>query len=408
MLFEELNLKPELLKAIKHLGFTETTGIQEKCIPSIQEGKDIVAQSSTGSGKTAAFGLPLLEKLQTDKGIQLLVLTPTRELCVQVADAMQGFAKFLSHVRIVSVYGGVSIVPQIDHLRRANIVVGTPGRILDHISRNTINFQHVKFLVLDEADKMFEMGFIEAVEEILRHIPQQRQTLLFSATIPQAVMHLVRKHLKNPMSIKGETYVHKTLLKQVYYVIPTKEKFSLLAHLLKGKPEGLALIFCATRRETDLVAKNLKLHGIQALAIHGGLTQNKRELALEALKNGHVNTLVATDVAARGLDIKSVSHVYNYDVPKSPNEYIHRIGRTARAGSNGEAVTLLSERDYDNFNHILSDRSLEIKKEQLPHFPQVAFQRGFAQDRERRPFHQGQRNSFPRRGNFRRNGPQRR
>ena len=372
MKIEDLNLNPKIIRAAKEIGFIDVMPIQEKCIPEILKGKDIFGHSSTGSGKTAAFGWPILEKIKFGKGLQALILTPTRELCVQVTEAIRDFSRF-TDVKTTSVYGGVSIGPQIDGIKYSEIVVGTPGRILDHIKRNTISFLNIKFLVLDEADKMFEMGFIESIEEIMKYIPKERQTLLFSATLPYAVHHLIKKHLKNPTTIKSKIYVDKSLMRQVYYSIKPHEKFSLLVQLLRKNVNGLALVFCATRRVVNIVAKNLKMQGIKAMAIHGGLTQNRRLHALYSLKNKEIDVLVATDVAARGLDIKSVSHVYNYDVPKSSEEYLHRIGRTARAGMSGDAVTLLSEHDYDNFNRVLSDRTLEIHKASLPHFERVNF-----------------------------------
>lgn len=385
MKIEELNLNPMLLKAVKGLGYEEATPIQEKCIPPIREGKDVVGQSSTGSGKTAAFGLPILEKIQPGKGLQALILTPTRELCVQVTEAMNEFGRHL-HARAASVYGGVGIEPQIRAIRAADIVVGTPGRILDHMERGTIRFDKTSFLVLDEADKMFEMGFLEDVERIISAVPKERQTLLFSATFSSDIHGLVRKHMRSPATIKGEVYVDKSLLRQVYYDIKAYDKFSLLVHLLRKKTPGLALIFCATRREVDVVAKNLKMQGVQAMAIHGGLTQNRRLYALDSLKKGHISVLVATDVAARGLDIRDVSHVYNYDVPKTSGEYVHRIGRTARAGDQGDAVTLLTERDYENFSNVLRDHTLDIRKADPPQFEKVSFvrvQREFGGERGR-------------------------
>ncbi|MBI4177434.1 MAG: DEAD/DEAH box helicase [Candidatus Aenigmarchaeota archaeon] len=374
MNFEDLGLKPELLKAVQELEFTELTEIQEKSIPEIQAGKDVVGQSSTGSGKTAAFGLPILEKIENGKGVQALVLTPTRELCVQVTDALRSFGKFVN-VNVAGVFGGVSLDPQVSAIRTAEIVVGTPGRILDHMERRTINFQNVKFLVIDEADRMFDMGFIEDVEKIIRHTPKQRQTLLFSATMPPEVRHVVERHLISPVTIKGVVYVDTSLLRQVYYDVKPHDKFSLLVHLLKQNKEGIALVFCATRREVDAVASNLKEQGINALPIHGGMEQNKRLKAVDALKSEKITVLVATDVAARGLDIRNVSHVYNYDVPKSSADYIHRVGRTARAGSEGDAVTLLSERDHVSFTMVLRDRSLKIVRTEKPGFERVPFKR---------------------------------
>ncbi len=372
MNFEDLNLDPKLLKAVTKLGFSELTQIQEKCIPLIREGKDVVGQSSTGSGKTLAFGLPILEKTEPSGGVQALILTPTRELCVQVTDALRSFGSDTG-VTITSVFGGVSIEPQISALRKTDIVVGTPGRVLDHLERGTVRFDRVRFLIIDEADRMFEMGFIEDVERIIRAISKKRQTLLFSATMPTEVRHVVEKHLIEPVTIKGVVYVDTSLLKQVYYDIKPYDKFSLLLHLLKQNVEGIALVFCATRREADLVATNLKTRGVNAEAIHGGMEQNKRLKSVEALKNETIRVLVATDVAARGLDIRNVSHVYNYDVPKSSADYIHRVGRTARAGEAGDAVTLLSERDHDNFSRVLRDRSLKIVKAERPEFDRVPF-----------------------------------
>jgi len=403
MKFEELHLQDTLLKAIKKSGFTEPTPIQEKCIPVIKEGKDVVGQSLTGSGKTAAFGLPLLERMQPKKGVQALILTPTRELAQQVKDTLATFAAF-TPIQITGIYGGVSMQPQVDALRRVEVIVATPGRMLDHTNRKTVNFANTHYVVLDEADKMLEMGFIEDVEEILKHLPKERQTLLFSATIPSEIQHLIRRHLKNPVMIKEKLHVDKSLLKQVYYGVKQHEKFSLLVHLLKNKTPGLAIVFCATRREVDILSKNLKMQKIHAMAVHGGLSQNKRSKAVDSLKSEDIQVLVATDVAARGLDIKNISHIYNYDSPKNASEYTHRIGRTARAGKSGEAVTLLSERDHDNFRNVLNDSSLIIKKEAIPEFERVQFSRHVPEDREfsHNPHRQrfGRGFSKPRRHNF--------
>jgi ATP-dependent RNA helicase DeaD len=393
MKFEQLNLHPALLKMLLANQLTDPTAIQEKCLPPIQQGKDVVGQSGTGSGKTLAFGLPLLEKIKNGQGVQALVLTPTRELGVQVADVIQTYGRALS-LRVACIYGGVSLEPQVAAMRRAEIVVSTPGRLLDHINRRNVDFTKIHFLVLDEADKMFEMGFLEDVEEILRYLPQERQTALFSATISEGVHHLIKKHLKNPLMLKAEIYVDKSLLHQKYYEVPMRDKFSLLVHLLKNATPGLAIIFCATRVEVDIVTWNLKKNNIEAMPIHGGLTQNRRLNAIDALKNNNVGVLVATDVAARGLDIKNVSHVYNYDVPKTSEDYIHRIGRTARAGEQGDAITLLSERDHENFRNVLRDRSIKIESSSIPQFERVSFQR----QREHHDRFGGERRGFGRNG----------
>jgi ATP-dependent RNA helicase DeaD len=373
MKFEELKLRPELLRSVKELGFAETTEIQEKCIPVIMSGKDIVGQSQTGSGKTAAFGLPMLNTLNAGNGVQAIILTPTRELCVQVYDALKSFSKY-TYTRIACVYGGVSIGPQIDDLKRADIVVGTPGRTLDHLDRRSLSLDKVKYFVLDEADKMLEMGFIDDIRTILKHTPRDRQSLMFSATIPTQIKGIIAQHFHNPVYIKGQARVDVGFLRQVYYSIQPNEKFSLLVHLLKAE-HGISLIFCATRQEVDLVASNLTNNGVKALAIHGGLTQAKRLHVVDMLKKEHVRIVVATDVAARGLDIRNITHVFNYDLPKTADEYIHRIGRTARAGEKGDAITLLTHADYDKFGKIQSDRTLKIERLEPPRFPIILFRR---------------------------------
>jgi ATP-dependent RNA helicase DeaD len=377
MNFEKLNINLKLHKKIFEFGFKDLTSIQEKCIPETLKGRDVVGQAETGSGKTLAFCLPILDMIKPDNGLQVLILTPTRELCIQVANVFKDFGKNLG-IKAVDIYGGVNIEPQIRNITNCNIIVATPGRLLDHISRKTIDFKNIRFLVLDETDKMLEMGFIEDVEKIIFNIPKDRQTLMFSATISEDVYRIARKHLKNPLMFRTKPLVDTDKLNQKYYDIYNhNDKFSLLLYLLKRSTPGLAIVFCATRKETDIVAKNLRRQGINASAIHGGMNQNNRLKSLDSLKQQKTDVLVATDVAARGLDIKNVSHVYNYDVPKTPKEYIHRIGRTARAGKNGDAVTLLTSRDHDNFRRVQSDEKLIIKKANFPQFNKVIFFRGY-------------------------------
>jgi len=373
MKFEEIEMNPKFLEKIREHGFEELTYIQEKCIPEIQKGRDVVGQAETGSGKTLAFCLPILDKIVPGRGIQALILTPTRELCVQVTEVFQDFGMPLG-TKTTSVYGGVSIEAQIKNIRKADIIVGTPGRILDHLSRRTINFSDIRFLVLDETDRMLDMGFIDDVDEIIRHSSRERQTLMFSATIYEDIHHIMNKYLRNPLIIKTQPYVDAKNLKQIYYdIFPSNLKFSLLVHHLKNGVSGLAIVFCGTRRESDIVARNLRYQGINAVAIHGGMTQRKRLDSLNSLKNKKTDVLVATDVAARGLDIKGVSHIYNYDVPRTAKEYIHRIGRTARAGENGNAITLLTQRDHNNFRRIQREYEFEIEKADMPNFRRVPF-----------------------------------
>jgi superfamily II DNA/RNA helicase len=372
MKFEELEIDPLLKETTSKLGFEELTPIQEECIPKILEGKDVVGQAETGSGKTVAFALPILNRVYPDKGLQVLALTPTRELCVQVGDVFKQFGDSMG-LKTLCVYGGVSINPQIDGLKDANIVVGTPGRILDHIQRKTINlFDDMQFIVLDEADRMFDMGFIEDVEDIISYTPKDIQTAMFSATISDDIYWIMERHLRDPVVIKTKDEVDPGLLKQTCYdIYEQRDKFSILIHLLKNRGGKLALVFCGTRHETEFVARNLRNQGIKSSAIHGNMSQAKRLESLEKLKRGSIDVLVATDVAARGLDIKNVTHVYNYDVPGSAKEYVHRIGRTARAGEEGDAITLLTPRDHDNYRNINMDYGHNIEMKQVPDFEKI-------------------------------------
>jgi ATP-dependent RNA helicase DeaD len=368
--FRKLGISEEVVKAIEEHRFSEPSEIQEKAIPLILEGKDVVAGSATGSGKTLVFGAGIIQKCEHGKKIQALVLTPTRELAEQITRALRNFAKY-KKLNIIPVYGGVSINPQIEELKTADVVVGTPGRILDHISQDTLETDNVKILVLDEADRMLDMGFIKDVSKILSYIPKKRQTMLFSATIDADIAYLARMYLSNPVEISAESYVDASKLHQVYYEVPAHLKFSLLVHMLAKEHTGLVMVFCNTRSNTDFVAKNLKYSGIDALAIHGGFSQEKRTRVMDSFRTKHLYVLVCTDVAARGLDIKGVSHVYNYDLPKDSKEYIHRIGRTARAGKEGKAVSLLSDRDFENFRNILKNRDLNVIQEPLPSIVRV-------------------------------------
>ena len=373
MRFEELTVNKKLQQVITNNNFIELTSIQKKCIPQILNGKDVVGQGETGSGKTLAFCLPILEMIHPHKGLQVLILTPTRELCVQVSSVFRDFGKELG-VRVNEIYGGVNITPQIQEIKHSDIIIATPGRLLDHISRKTINLGTIGFFVLDEIDKMLDMGFIDDVEKIISYLPSNRQTLMFSATISDEVYQIAKKHLNKPLIERTKPLVDTKKLHQKYYDIHNqRDKFSLLVHLLKNTTSGLAIVFCSTRKEVDIIARNLRRQGINASEIHGGMKQNKRLRSLEKLKSQKVDVLVATDVAARGLDINHVSHVYNYDVPNTSKEYIHRIGRTARAGKNGDAVTLLTERDHDNFRRVQSDEKLRIHKAHFPRFTKVPF-----------------------------------
>jgi len=386
MRFNEIGIKQQIINNAERLGFEKLTDIQEKSIIKILDGKDVVGQAETGSGKTVAFALPILEMAEPRGSVQALILTPTRELCVQITDVFKDLGRDLN-MNVTSVYGGVSIENQIKKLHNTDIVVGTPGRILDHMTRGTLDLKRVAFLVLDETDRMLDMGFVDDVEKIINQVPRKRQTLMFSATMDGLLDNIINKHLYKPVFVYTKTHVDKTKLRQVYYEIRDQNmKFSLLVHLLKNSPPGLTLIFCATRSESDIFARIRKKHGLNALAIHGGMSQHSREKSLDALKNEQTDILVATDVAARGIDIKNVTHVFNYDVPKTSKEYIHRIGRTARAGEEGDAVTLLTHKDYDNFRRVLSDGELDIQPEAMPRFNKVFFERFSSGSRGRNDF----------------------
>ncbi|MBU0756503.1 MAG: DEAD/DEAH box helicase [Nanoarchaeota archaeon] len=368
--FSELGIIEPILKSIEKVGYTTPTQVQEESIPLILQGRDIIAGAATGSGKTLAFASAIIEKAFPGKGIQAIVLTPTRELAIQVSEEIMRFAEF-KQLTITAIYGGVSISPQMDALPNTDVVVGTPGRVLDHLSRGTMDLSKVKVFVLDEADRMLDMGFIEDVESILSACPKKRQTLLYSATISTYIYGLAEKYMDNPAKVAVDSYVDPSLLTQVYYQVAPNQKFSLLVHFLKKEVRGLVMVFCNTQRATDFVAKNLNKQGIEAIPIHGGLSQARRSHTLERFNSGKALVLVCTDVAARGLHIEGVTHVYNYDIPKEAKQYVHRIGRTARAGEEGIAISLLTEHDYDNFNRVLSNHDLNIERMDTPQVERV-------------------------------------
>ena len=395
-LFRKLGIIEPIAKVIEEERFEEPSEIQEKTIPLILEGKDVIAGSATGSGKTLAFAAGIIQNSTKGNGIQALILTPTRELAVQVTKALMKFAKY-NHLNVISIYGGVSINPQIDGLRKADVVVGTPGRLTDHIQRRTINLSKIKMLVLDEADRMLDMGFIDDVEIIIRQCPTKRQTLLFSATITRDIAHLSSKYMADPVKISAEAQVDPSKLTQIFYDVPDNIKFSLLVHLLNHEHTGLVMVFCNSRKTADFVSKNLSAAGIEAQAIHGGFAQAKRERTLEKFHSAKAHVLVCTDVAARGLDIKGVSHIYNYDIPRDSKDYIHRIGRTARAGKEGKAISLLSQRDYENFSRVERDNNLKVAREEIPEVARIQIKWRDTEGSSRGP---------PRRGNFRK-GPSR-
>ncbi|MBX0316564.1 DEAD/DEAH box helicase [Planococcus glaciei] len=363
--FSELNISETTLKSVRRMGFEEATPIQEGTIRLGMEGKDIIGQAQTGTGKTTAFGIPLIEKIDTKDGnVQGLVIAPTRELAIQVSEELYRLGQD-KNVRILSVYGGQEISRQIRALKnRPQIIVGTPGRLLDHINRRTLKLDNVNTLILDEADEMLNMGFIEDIQTIMSSVPEDRQTLLFSATMPDAIRRIAEKFMKTPeiVKIKSKEMTVENI-EQFYVKSVEREKFDILSRLINVQQPELAIIFGRTKRRVDELAKALNIRGYVAEGIHGDLSQAKRMSVLKQFKAGKVDILVATDVAARGLDISGVSHVYNFDIPQDPESYVHRIGRTGRAGKKGVAVTFVTPREMGYLSIV--ERTTKKKMEAL-------------------------------------------
>ncbi|MFC6316180.1 DEAD/DEAH box helicase [Lapidilactobacillus achengensis] len=356
MKFSELNLEPDLLEAVERAGFTEATPIQAETIPLVLAGDDVLGQAQTGTGKTAAFGLPSLQHVDMDDPqIQTLIISPTRELAIQTQEEMQrlGAAK---HVKVQVVYGGSDISRQIRNLKKKpQILVGTPGRLLDHINRHTVKLDGIKTIILDEADEMLDMGFVEDIESILSHVPNQHQTLLFSATMPKQIMGIAERFMHDPKIIKIKSKELTADLIDQYYIRSKEfERFDMMTRLFDVQNPKLALIFGRTKRRVDELTKGLQARGYKAEGIHGDLTQQKRMSVLREFKSGELQFLVATDVAARGLDISGVTHVYNYDIPQDPDGYVHRIGRTGRAGAAGVSVTFVAGSEM-GYLHAIED-----------------------------------------------------
>ncbi len=365
--FTSLNLREELVQAITELGYSEPTPIQAAMIPIMLSGADVIGQAQTGTGKTAAFALPILQNFKPQRQPQALVLAPTRELALQVADSMTEYGKHLN-VRVLAVYGGQPYGPQIGNLKRGvDIVVGTPGRLNDLLERKVLNLNEIKTVVLDEADEMLNMGFIEEVEKILGETPAQRQTALFSATLPKRIRDLANRFMRDPQSvnIKRETLTLAST-EQRYYLVHEAEKTNALTRLFEVEPIKSALIFARTRAETATLANELVVRGIPAEAIHGDLDQNARERVLGRFRANQLKVLVATDVAARGLDIEDISHVFNYHLPDDAEVYVHRIGRTGRAGKTGVAITLVSPREKRRLREVEALTKQPIKKMEIP------------------------------------------
>ncbi|MCG6976163.1 MAG: DEAD/DEAH box helicase [Acidiferrobacterales bacterium] len=370
MLFKDLNLDAKLLQAVEASGFSEPTEIQSKAIPVVLAGRDLMASAQTGTGKTAAFVLPALQQLlkpseKKGKGPRVLVLTPTRELAMQVNDNIRQFSKFVKFTN-GTVVGGMPYPPQMKMLRNPlDLLVATPGRLMDHMEQGRVDFSRLEVLILDEADRMLDMGFVDAVKMIAAATPGDRQTLLFSATLEGRVLKIAQQLLKNPeqISLAVNNERHKSIEQHVHHADSVNHKHDLLDHHLRNADMTQAVIFTATKRAADKLAKSLMAQGHKSAALHGDMSQNKRKRTVENMRHGKFRLLVATDVAARGLDIKGISHVINFDMPMVAEDYIHRIGRTGRAGAKGNAISLIGPGDWDKLSAVERLTGQKLKRE---------------------------------------------
>ncbi|RDW17166.1 DEAD/DEAH box helicase [Oceanobacillus arenosus] len=362
--FKEIGVSAPVMKALEKMGFEEATPIQAETIPFALAGNDVIGQAQTGTGKTAAFGIPMIEKFDSKlRKIQGLVVAPTRELAIQVAEEINRLSKFKG-VRALAIYGGSPMDRQIRALKDGpQIVVATPGRLLDHMRRKTIHIENVQVAVLDEADEMLNMGFIDDIRDILKGIPETRQTLLFSATMPKEIRDIASKLMKDPKEVKVKSKeMTVENIEQFFIEIPEKYKFDTLNNHLDINSPELAIVFARTKKRVDEITEGLQARGYRAEGIHGDLTQGKRMSVLNKFKSGRLDVLVATDVAARGLDISGVTHVYNFDIPQDPESYVHRIGRTGRAGRTGEAISFITSREIAHLHLIEKVTNSKMKR----------------------------------------------
>jgi ATP-dependent RNA helicase DeaD len=375
--FAALGLGPDAVRGVAAAGFEAPTPIQERAIPLVLSGRDLVAQAQTGTGKTAAFALPLIERVDRDRPVpQALVLTPTRELAIQVAEAIYTLGREAG-LRVLPIYGGQPIDRQLRSLRRGvHAIVGTPGRLLDHLRRGSLDLSAIRLVVLDEADEMLDMGFIEDIESILAALPAERQTLLFSATIPAPIAALSRNYLRDPERVTVEAAQRTVALtRQSYYEVLPAQKIGALSRILDMESPGASIVFCRRRREVDELGESLRARGYLAETLHGEMSQPERDRVMGRFREGQADLLIATDVAARGLDVEAVTHVINYDIPWDVESYIHRIGRTGRAGRTGDAITLISPRERRQLALIERGTGVRMKPMRLPTAADIAARR---------------------------------
>ena len=367
--FEELNLSKEVLDAVSDMGFEEMSPIQAQAIPYLMEGEDVIGQAQTGTGKTAAFGIPIVEQVDPAKNaVQAIVLCPTRELCIQVSQEISKLAKYKQGIRVLPIYGGQPIDRQIRSLKKGiQIVIGTPGRVMDHIRRKTLKLDDVRMFVLDEADEMFDMGFREDIEFVLNYIPGERQSLFFSATMAPEILRFAKKYQAEPKIVKIQ---HKEMtvpkVDQFYYELKSFMKSEILSRVLDIYNPKLSVVFCNTKRMVDELTTDLQSRGYFADGLHGDLKQTQRDVVMNKFRKGTIDILVATDVAARGIDVDDVDLVVNYDIPQDNEYYVHRIGRTARAGREGTAISFVTSRDYNNLRDIQKYTKTTIERKLMP------------------------------------------
>ncbi len=376
--FRELGLSPPLLEALAAVGYETPSPIQAQTIPLLLSGSDLLGQAQTGTGKTAAFALPVLARIDLRRAsLQALVLVPTRELAIQVAEAFQRYAAHLQGFHVLPIYGGQSYVPQLKGLKRgAHVVVGTPGRVMDHMSRGALKLDTVRFIVLDEGDEMLQMGFVDAIEWILEQAPPQRQIALFSATLPAAIRRIAHKHMREPAQITIQNRAStRPKIRQRYWLVSGLHKLDALTRVLEAERFEAMLIFVRTRLETTELAERLEARGFNVTALNGDIPQQQRERTIARLKDGQLDIVVATDVAARGLDVERISHVVNYDIPYDSETYVHRIGRTGRAGRSGEAILFVAPRERNMLRIIERATNQPIEPMQLPSVDEVNEQR---------------------------------
>ena len=367
--FNSLPLSEETLRAIEEMGFTNASPIQAEAIPFLLQGRDVIGQAQTGTGKTAAFGIPIIENLDPDeRKIQAIVLCPTRELALQVSEELKKLSKFKKQVHLLAIYGGDPIDKQIKALKRGvSIVVGTPGRVIDHINRGTLILNSVKTIVLDEADEMLDMGFREDIEAIMDELPDERQTVFFSATMPKQIMNLTKKYQNSPELIKVvKNELTVSSIEQYYYEIKSSLKVEVMTRLINQNDLKLMLVFCNTKRKVDEVVEEMQRKGFSAEGLHGDMNQNQRNRVMSKFRSGVVNILVATDVAARGIDVNNVDAVFNYDFPLDPEYYVHRIGRTGRAGKSGKSFSFIWGKEKHSLRDVEKYTKVQIQKQAVP------------------------------------------